>query len=106
MAGYCKRCGKPIKPQYQVCYTCHINSKTYFDENGYRRYKENDVPLHRKIAEKILGRPFRPGEVVHHINRNKSDNRPSNLWIFSNQEEHNYVHWKDGDFDYDVEDDW
>jgi hypothetical protein len=101
IGGYCKKCGKPIQPQYKLCYRCHINSETYFDENGYRRFNDNDMPLHRKIAEKKLRRPLRPGEVVHHINRNKGDNRPSNLWIFPNQEEHENVHWEDGDFDDD-----
>jgi hypothetical protein len=105
MAGFCKKCGNPIQPQYNLCYRCHINSKTYFDENGYRRFNDNDMPLHRKIAEKKLGRPLRPGEVVHHINRNKADNRPSNLWIFPNQEEHENVHFEDGDFDDDDDDD-
>ena len=43
---------------------------------------------HRVVAEKMLGRMLRPGEVVHHIDGDKRNNRPENLMVFASQSEH------------------
>lgn len=43
---------------------------------------------HRRVAEEMLGRPLKPGEVVHHIDRNKRNNSPENLMVFASQAEH------------------
>lgn len=47
--------------------------------------------LHRIVAEEKMGRSLRPGEVVHHLNGDKFDNRPENLAI-TTQQIHASVH--------------
>jgi hypothetical protein len=38
---------------------------------------------HRLVAERILGRRLEPGEVPHHKNGVKTDNRPENIAVVS-----------------------
>lgn len=55
-------------------------------ENTY--LKMHGRHLHRIVAEEILGRPLKDGEVVHHIDGNKHNNSPENIIVFQNQSEH------------------
>ena len=54
---------------------------------GQQAYKQRS----RLAIEKRLGRELTSAEIVHHVNENKSDDRPSNLQIMS-RAEHMKVH--------------
>lgn len=57
--------------------------------------KVNGRHQHRIVAEKMLGRPLRPGEIVHHKDGNKRNNTPENLVVMS-QSEHIREHLRQG----------
>jgi hypothetical protein len=50
---------------------------------------------HRYIAEGMIGRRLKKGEVVHHKDHNRSNNDPQNLEVLPNCYYHNYAHRKE-----------
>lgn len=47
---------------------------------------------HRLVAEEKLGRQPRPGEIPHHLNGDKTDNRPENLEVVEDTAAHRVHH--------------
>lgn len=111
----CEKCGKPLcKPPSKATKRNFCSRKCHMETlnaelNPYRMTSEVREKLrlsrlgsgkgegysktygthtHRIVAEKKLGRKLLKGEVVHHIDKNKRNNKPENLMIFKSQKEH------------------
>lgn len=46
---------------------------------------------YRKIAEKKIGRKLKKGELVHHRDRNSTNDDPDNLFVCESQSEHMFL---------------
>ena len=79
-----ERMTEEVKEKLRIVHMNSGQGKTYTKYHG--RHE------HRVVAEKMLGRPLRKGEVVHHIDGDKRNNDPSNLWVFASQREHAMWH--------------
>ena len=55
-------------------------------ENGKR------IWIHREVASKKLGRELSLDEPVHHVNGDKLDNSPGNLYVCKDKSDHGRVH--------------
>ena len=54
-------------------------AKIYIDKKGYKVYADSGKRVHRVVMQRMMGRPLRKGEHVHHRNGIKTDNRRKNL---------------------------
>ncbi len=73
------------------------NGGRYVDVYGYvwilkpehpNATKNGYIREHRLVLEQKIGRLLLPGEIPHHVNGIKSDNRPENLELYGSQSKH------------------
>lgn len=80
-----------INPCLSLRKTPKILSKR-LSSNGYRiiQFKKKNTLVHRIVAREFIGNI--DGKIVHHKNRNKTDNRVKNLMVtdFSTNNKHSY----------------
>ena len=64
------------------------------EDKRYKRIKtKNGLELNYNIImEKIIGRPVKPTEVVHHIDHNKTNDSPDNLLLCESRGIHQSIH--------------
>jgi hypothetical protein len=56
------------------------------------RDKDGLIFEHILVAEQKICRYLTDNESVHHINQVRDDNRPSNLVVMRNSEDHEFIH--------------
>ena len=57
-----------------------------------RADKDGFVYTHILVAEKKIGRFLSDDECVHHVDKNKRNNKPENLMVFKTQKDHALYH--------------
>lgn len=77
------------------------NEVTGLNDQGYIVREKNGVRIreHVEVVETTLGRKLKQGEIVHHVDGDRSNNVNSNLVVCPSQEYHMLLHVRQRAFD-------
>ena len=64
----------------------------YKPDHKYSKKKKGWIYEHRSIVEDFLNRRLKKGECIHHIDKNKQNNKIENLMLFKSHSEHSSFH--------------
>jgi hypothetical protein len=92
-----KRIGEAQRRAWQTTRQRKPIGSRMIDGDGYARIKVvagtgRWRPEHFIVAERSLGRALSKGEVVHHIDGDRANNEPQNLFVCRDRSHHNEVH--------------
>lgn len=99
----CRKCGWSITSNdIDQCALCLVEQARNECEHGFyvkihvpnhpRADESGNVDEHVIVMENMIHRYLRPEESVHHVNQIRSDNRPENLALMANDEDHAWIH--------------
>jgi HNH endonuclease len=95
-SGGVRSCGRSLRrtgdqhPNWRCGYTISTHGYKHVLIDAPERTNRYEAE-HRVVMASVMGRPLNMNEIVHHINRIKTDNRPENLQVLS-REEHAALH--------------
>jgi hypothetical protein len=92
MKAKIKKRHKPKIGETMIYYWPGDKERKYPYKKIYSLNHKKFIFEHYIVAEKIMGRPLKKNDVVHHINKNTLDNRPENLRIYKSALEHKKAH--------------
>lgn len=83
IARFCGPCRTIRKKKQEPTNKRPVGDRRVHEGYVYIQLEDGPVAEHRYVVEKYLGRKLREGENIHHKNGDRSDNRLSNLELWS-----------------------
>ena len=77
--------------------SCSLNGRVKMNKYKAKKISGKVNQEHRLVMEKHLGRRLTKEEVVHHVDRDKSNNDINNLILFPTKKAHTKFHYQQGD---------